>query len=138
MAAGGPQAGGLTHCPALGAEYDGRSTLVPRPASTRRASSLLAVAGAALIGAQVLNRRSEEGSVPGAAARVFRTRPGFKFSQAVRYDGYERGSAPRPAVVAPLLDAASHGPDGRRRLPCPSALRRPRLLFHRVSRRGQP
>ena len=135
----------LTHCPELVAEYDaaaprrrgalraeraardaangpGRPVLPYlavasplAPAGFRVATVAEVLTGAALVGARVLYRWPTEGWVPGTVARVSRT-PGF--SHVIRYG---RASALGAAVVASLLDPASHGPHGRWVLLRPSA-----------------
>ena len=124
----------LTHCPALVAEYDAAA---PRRRGAIRAARSISAAppepiipahaaafplapvgfrlvtadevrtGTALIGARVLYWWPADGWVPGTVTRVSST-PGF--SHVIRYG---RASALGPAVVTSLLDAASHGPQGR-------------------------
>ena len=65
------------------------------------------LAGAALVGTRVLYQWPTEGWVLGVVVRMSSAQG---FSHVIRYG---RGSALGPAVVASLLDAASHGPAGR-------------------------
>ena len=122
----------LTHCPALVAEYDaaaprrrhalraeraahggqapppGGPLVAPKvPTGFRLANPMEVLAAAALVGARVLYRWPAEGWVPGVVVRLSSA---SGFSHVIRYG---RGSALGPAVVASLLDAASHGPAGR-------------------------
>jgi hypothetical protein len=127
----------LAHCPVRVAEYDaaapGRRHATQRDAAApaaappqapapltapigfRLADSAEAVTGSALVGRTVLFRWPTEGWVGGTVGRRSRA-AGFSHLRLVRH---RPRSALGAAVVASLLDAASHGPAGRWVLLCP-------------------
>ena len=90
-----------------GAGSRGFGGWAPGVAGFRLATPGEVLGGAALVGTRVLYQWPAEGWVLGVVVRMSSAQG---FSHVIRYG---RGSALGPAVVASLLDAASHGPAGR-------------------------